>query len=282
MDSKIYIAKCLDYTADKVYHHLQAFFHYAGDIKKYVKPGMKVLIKPNLCAGHPPEKAVTTHPLLVEQIVRLMMEQGAEVSIGDNPIGQVEKQLIEKIWEVTGINAVVKRTGCRKSMLDNVGFQKQTLCLKGESFDYYISKEYLNADMIINVPKFKTHMLMGFTGAVKNMLGILPGRSKGQLHRFAPDKEDFAKVLVEVFSRRIPELTVMDAIVGLEGDGPTTRGISREIGLLMISNDGVVVDSICTRLMGLEIDHILTNTEARDGGWAVPNPQRFTSTALKP
>jgi len=266
MDSRIYIARCTDYKPGKIYHHIGQFFHYVGGIRQYVKPGMKVLIKPNLCSGHPPEKAVTTHPVLVEQIVKLMMEQGADVTIGDNPIGQVEKKLIEKIWEVTGINNVVKRTGCRKSMLDNDGFQKKTLYLNGKSFDYHISKECLNADLVINVPKFKTHLLMGFTGAVKNMLGIVPGRSKVKLHSFAPAKEEFSKVLVEVFSQRVPEFTVMDAIEGIEGDGPTTRGEKRKFALLMISSDALLVDAISTRLMGLEAEQILTNRDARDRG----------------
>lgn len=272
MDSKIYIGKCLDYIPGDIYRHLRQFFQYVGGIRQYVKPGMKVLVKPNLCSMHPPEKAVTSHPVLLEQIVTIMMEQGADITIGDNPIGQAEKEVIEKIWEVSGINEVVGETGCHKSKLDEDGFKKETLRLNGKVFEYFISKEYLNADLVINVPKFKTHMLMGFTGAVKNMLGIIPGRSKGQLHRFAPGKEDFAKVLVEVFSKRIPELTVMDAIEGLEGDGPTTRGISRKIGLLMISNDGVLVDSICTQLMGLEIDQVSTNPEAQRRGLGTTVP----------
>jgi uncharacterized protein (DUF362 family)/NAD-dependent dihydropyrimidine dehydrogenase PreA subunit len=187
----------------------------------------------------------------------------------------VEKQLIEKIWEVSGINQVVKQTGCRKSKLDNDGLKKEVLRLQDRVIEYFISKEYLNADLVVNVPKFKTHMLTGFSGSIKNMLGIIPGRSKGQLHRFAPGKEDFARVLVEVFSRRIPELTVMDAIVGLEGDGPTTRGISRPIGLLMISNDGVLVDAICTQLMGLPIDQVLTNPEAQARGLGSTQPTRI-------
>jgi uncharacterized protein (DUF362 family)/NAD-dependent dihydropyrimidine dehydrogenase PreA subunit len=227
---------------------------------------MKVLIKPNLCSGHPPEKAITSHPVLVEQIIKLLQEQGAEVTIGDSPIGQVEKKMIEKIWEVTGFNDVVKRTGCQKSTLDKDGLKKEVLHLNGISFEYYISREYINAHLVINVPKFKTHVLMGFTGAVKNILGIIPGRSKVQLHRFAPAKEDFSNVLVEVYSRRVPEFTVMDAIEGIEGDGPTSRGEKREFGLLLISNDGVLVDATCTRLMGLDIEQILTNRYASRRG----------------
>jgi ferredoxin len=87
-----------------------------------------------------------------------------------------------------------------------------------------------------------------------------------QLHSFAPAKEEFSKVLVDVFSQRVPELTVMDAIEGIEGDGPTTRGEKRKFGLLMISSDALLVDAISTRLMGLEIEHILTNRDAREKG----------------
>lgn len=264
--SPLYIAKCHDYDSKKIYDCLHEYFQLMGGIKNHIKPGIKVLVKPNMCSGHSPENAVTTHPILLEQIVNILMEQGADVTIGDNPIGQVEKKLLEKIWDVTGFNEVIKKTGCRKSVLDNQGFEKFCFSLKGKHLQYLISKECLEADIVFNVPKFKTHTLMGFTGAIKNMLGIVPGRSKVQMHSFAPTSEDFSKVLVEVFSHRVPEYTVMDAIDGIEGDGPTTRGIKRKIGFLMISNDAVLVDATCTRLIGQKIDSILTNRDAQIRG----------------
>jgi len=200
--------------------------------------------------------------VLLEQIVTLLVEKGANVTIGDNPIGKVEKGTAEKIWKVTGIDQISQKTGCRKSILDRSGLKKETFNLNGQSFSYYISADYINADLVINVPKFKSHALTGFTGAVKNIFGIVPGRAKVQLHGFAPAPWDFAKVIVDIYGKRPPEITIMDAIRGIEGDGPGIKGKVKKIGLFMMGNDGVLVDAISTRIMGLTLDHNFIVTEA--------------------
>ncbi|MBI5638137.1 MAG: DUF362 domain-containing protein [Nitrospinae bacterium] len=273
MDSDIYIAKCDSYDGDAIYKLLLEFFGYIGGAEKWIKPGMEVLIKPNLCLAHPPEMAITTHPTVIEQAARIAMECGANVSIGDNPIGKFDQRHISRIWEVAGMNAIVERLGCGKSILDKKGFRKETFELNGNTADYYISREYLSADLVINIPKFKTHALMGFTGAVKNIYGIIPGRSKLRLHGFAPGVREFSRIIADVYSKRIPEVTIMDAVEGLEGNGPGTGGVKRKVGLLMASSDGVLLDSICSRVIGVDPNDIATNISAREKGLGSMNPR---------
>ena len=262
MESIIYISRCTHYDSASIYRHVDRFFNCLGGIANYIRPGMKVLLKPNLCLPHLPETAITTHPALLEQIVKILLEHGATVTIGDNPIGKNKRELIERIWEVTGISGITDRYHCDKSFLERDGFRKETMRVNGKAFSYYISREYLNADIVINVPKFKTHGLMGFTGAVKNIFGIVPGRSKVRLHSLAPSIEDFSQVIVDVFSKRVPELTVMDAIEGLEGNGPGVKGKKKHIGLFMASNDGVLIDAMATKIMGMQIEDIITTIDA--------------------
>ena len=112
--SNIYIAGCKNYDGEAIYRHIQRYFELFDPDYDMIKPGMQVLVKPNLCLAHPPEAAITTHPVLLEQIVTLLIEKGANVTIGDNPIGKVEKGTAEKIWKVTGIDQISQKTGCRK------------------------------------------------------------------------------------------------------------------------------------------------------------------------
>lgn len=267
MDSRIYIGRCRSYQDEaEIARHLAKFFDYMGGLQSFVRPGMKVVLKPNLCLPHPPEMAITTHPALLGALTRMIQQRGATVSICDNPIGKSDKRLINDIWEKAGINALVARYQCGKSLLDAEGFKSVTFRLGKEKTSYLISREYLNADLVINLPKFKTHALMGFTGAVKNIYGIIPGRSKLKLHSFAPGQQEFAEVIANVYSHRVPELTIMDAIEGLEGDGPGVKGDPRPVGFLLAGNDGVLVDSISTRILGVAVDDILTTPVAERRG----------------
>lgn len=280
--SSIYIAKVDDYDSpDIIAGHLQNFFSLAGGVEKFIKPGMNVLIKPNLCLPHPPDKNITSHPVVIEQAVRIAKDCGAKkITIGDNPIGKTNKSLINKIWDSTGVRKVANRYNCEISLLDREGFARKSITLNGKKTFYFVSLEYLNSDVVINIPKFKSHALMGFTGAVKNIYGTLPGRSKLKMHSFAPGIEDFAKVIANVYSQRPPDITIMDAIEGMEGNGPGVKGKTRHIGILAVSNDGVLIDTICTRIMGLNKEDILTTVEAEKKGLGNSTPNKIWLSGL--
>ncbi|MCP4218953.1 MAG: DUF362 domain-containing protein [bacterium] len=264
--NSIYIAKCPTYDPTEIRRIMLQFFDLCGGVQHYFKPGMEVLLKPNLCLAHPPERGITTHPAVLEQIIAIIHQNGAKAVLGDNPIGKEHKEQLEEVWEKTGMNELVKRTGCGKSMLDSKGFQEETVHLNGKSFSFFVSRQYLEADLVINVPKFKTHALTGLTGAVKNTFGIIPGRSKVHLHRFAPDLDDFSCVVADVHAKRVPELTILDAITGIEGEGPGAKGITRDIGTLIISDNSLLTDRCMAIMMGLDPGRIGTNKAAEQRG----------------
>ena len=113
-----------------------------------------------------------------------------------------------------------------------------------------VSRSLFDADWVINVPKFKTHMQTKMTGAVKNMFGILVGAEKARVHLAAPHPEDFAKALVGIYRIRIPDLTILDAIVGMEGNGPSGKDL-RQIGKILASRNGASVDGVMAAMMGV-------------------------------
>lgn len=269
MTSRAAVFRCASYDPEAIFRHLGYCLTEASWGRSVVKAGDAVFVKPNLCLPHRPDEGITTHPVVLEQLVRLLLDLGARVTIGDNPIGKSDKGIIERIWDMSGIREVALRYGCKLSMLDAAGFETKEVERDGKRMEYLISREFIQADVAINVPKLKTHALTGMTGAIKNLYGIIPGRSKVKLHGFAPAVPDFAKVLCQVYSHRIPELTVMDGILGLEGDGPGARGVARPIGLLIVGNDGVLVDSLASSVIGFHPEDIATTVEAARRGLGV-------------
>ena len=109
----------------------------------------------------------------------------------------------------------------------------------------------MDADIVISLPKFKTHGLTVMTGAVKNSYGILPGGQKARLHQLAGTPERFHKLIVDVFRLRVPDFFIMDAVVGMEGNGPASPEL-REIGLILASDNGVALDAVVARMMGVD------------------------------
>lgn len=208
-----------------------------------------VLLKPNLLASAPPEKAVCTHPLLINAISKICEEEGIRVKISDNP-------------GVSGYGASLKAAK-DSGLLELVGEKFENPAITPERVrvssvftdSFVVSGNILHAEYVINLPKFKTHSLTLFSGAVKNMFGILVGGEKARAHSLGKSRDEFAELLVDIYNIRRPELTVMDAIWGMEGSGPS-NGRLREIKKILVSDNGFAVDSVCAKMMGLEPDEI--------------------------
>ncbi|MEJ2492260.1 MAG: DUF362 domain-containing protein [Desulfuromonadales bacterium] len=179
-----------------------------GGIGSFVKPGQRVLIKPNLLAGKAPEKAVTTHPELVHQVILLVQQAGGLVTVGDSPgLGKPEQ-----VARKCGLRAVIDATGANFAAFED----SLPVPFSGGTFHHLeVAREALETDVIINLPKLKTHQMMGYTGAVKNLFGLVVGARKARLHLQAgTDKAFFALMLLELAERFLPALNIMDAIVG--------------------------------------------------------------------
>ena len=212
--------------------------------------GKKIVIKPNVLRTSTAEEHIVTNPALLRAVVDKVEEMSpAEIVVGDNP-GLFNYGDNENSFEMTGLMAAAK------GYYKNLGNTPQHLPFHPDFMaEVGVSKEIMDADILISLPKFKTHGLTVMTGAIKNSYGILPGAQKARLHQIAGTPERFHEVIVEVFRLRVPDLFIMDAVVGMEGNGPASPEL-REIGLILASNNAVALDGVVARMMGVEPGHL--------------------------
>lgn len=214
-----------------------------GGMGRFVKPGERVLIKPNLLSAKPPEAAVTTHPELLRAVIAEVRNAGGIALVGDSPgIGSAKK-----VAERSGIMAVVEEAGATF-----VPFVESRTVPAGGTFrEFEIARPYLEADRVINLPKLKTHEMMTMTCCVKNLFGAVVGTRKAAWHlRAGRDKELFAKMLLELYVVREPDLNIVDAVVAMEGNGPGS-GDPKKVGLLLAGENAVAVDVIAAEVAGM-------------------------------
>jgi uncharacterized protein (DUF362 family)/Pyruvate/2-oxoacid:ferredoxin oxidoreductase delta subunit len=250
--ARVAIVRCGRYEEGLVADKVREAFDLIGGLGAFVGRGRKVLVKPNMLSAKAPEAGITTHPLVLEAVVREAQALGAEVSIGDSPSGALKT--VRGCWEKTGFLDVSERTGAPL-----VGFEAGGTAVRAAGqHRYHLARPVLEADVVINLPKFKTHGFALFTGAIKNCYGVLPGYQKATLHKLHPHPTDFSARLVDVYAAVRPALTLMDGVVGMEGNGPAT-GDLRPVGLLLASADGVALDAVAAAVMGFregEVDAI--------------------------
>ncbi|MBR9676097.1 DUF362 domain-containing protein [Candidatus Woesearchaeota archaeon] len=238
------IVKCSTYNSEVVREALKKSLEPLGGIKKFVKLGSKVLLKPNMLSAKSPEDAITTHPVIVEEVIRLVQSAGAKAFIGDSPA--MDSQ--QKGYQKTGFEKVAQDT---KSELvffkgKNTAVPNAILCKS-----FYLYEDLPKYDLIINLPKIKTHMLTDYTGAVKNLFGLVVGKNKGGFHLRYSDKKAFTQMLLDLYYHVMPGLTIMDGVVGMEGEGPFA-GEPRKIGLLLASNNALSLDLAVTKIINME------------------------------
>jgi len=225
-----------------------------------------VLLKPNLLLASDLDRAITTHPAVVQAVVELVQEAGATVSIGDSPAGSIVN--VHLAWRESGLADVAERTGARL-----VPFEEVTWKRLGND-NYLIARPVFEADLVINLPKLKTHALTLYTGAVKNLFGTIPGRRKREVHYRYPGVEDFSRALVDVLELVQPGLTLMDGVMGQEGSGPGMGGIPRRYGCLAASADPVALDAVLTQSLGFRPCEVLHICEAGARGLGVSDVER--------
>jgi uncharacterized protein (DUF362 family)/Pyruvate/2-oxoacid:ferredoxin oxidoreductase delta subunit len=260
MKSSVSIIKCQNYDEDKVLRALRQSLDLIGGIQAFVNKGSRVLLKPNLLYGKSPEKAVTTHPSILRGMIQIVREAGGVPFIGDSPsVGSLMKTA-----EKAGIKAVADEIKCPL-----VEFNKPILPPKrgGKIFKQLeIDQTVLEADVVINLPKFKTHSLTLLTLGVKNLFGCIPGPRKALWHlKAGEDRKTFAQILVDVYQIIHPSLTILDGIVGMEGNGPNS-GRPIQLGLILASGDPLSLDQIVCDLLGISRESLLTNRVAFEQG----------------
>lgn len=245
---KVSLVGCKDYDLKKVREAVDKSFENIGGIDQYIAQGEKVLLKINLLMKKKPEDATTTHPAVVHALAEKLIEHGAEVIIGDSPGGPFNATLLKGIYKVCGMEEVANATGARLNFNTNstvIHNDKGFILKKITAIE--VLKE---VDKVISVSKLKTHGMMMFTGAVKNMFGIVAGLEKAEYHVRMPQNNDFADALVDICLAANPILSFMDGIVGMEGAGPS-GGDPRAVGVLLASTSPYHLDVVATSLIGL-------------------------------
>ncbi|MEH0020187.1 MAG: DUF362 domain-containing protein [Desulfobacter sp.] len=260
--------RCDEYKIEKLISSIKTVLNDIGGVDKTLgKKGGRVLIKPNMMAGLPPEENVTTHPEVIRALIRIVKETGRTALVGDSPAGFFDEWNIERVWEKTGINTVVNEEGAEKVVFEAGRIQKVETPYLPEIENHYITSYVYDCDAVINVPKFKTHTYMVLSGAVKNLFGFVPGKIKGDLHCKAPKPEHFSKIIACLSHIITPCTSIMDAVYGLEGDGPGTAGQSRCFGWIAATDDPVSLDIVLSRLMGISYEEIPILKSAAENNW---------------
>ncbi len=252
MSSVVCIERCSSYHYPRVYQAVKNAVDVLGGMNRFIKPGQKVLLKPNFFAGLPPERAANTHPTVVKAVIELAQEAGGRVSIGDSP-------------NLSSALAVARRSGnlevAREMGVPIINFEDsvEVQIPEGKIFrKVEVAREAIEADVLINLPKIKTHELMSLTLAVKNIFGCVVGTKKARWHvQAAHDVNYFARMLAELYGLINPALNIMDGIVGMEGNGPR-NGDPRQIGLILASLDAVALDRVVQEILGVERENLLT------------------------
>jgi uncharacterized protein (DUF362 family)/Pyruvate/2-oxoacid:ferredoxin oxidoreductase delta subunit len=259
--SVVSVAACETYEQGAVHQALATALGPLGGIGRFVRPGMRVLLKPNLLAAAGLERAITTHPALVQAVADLVEEAGGIVLVGDSPGGSGESG--PSVWHRSGMAQVAERASACLVPFDGVEWKRL------DGHDYFIARPVLEPDLVINLPKLKTHIFTLYTGGVKNLFGAIPGTRKREVHCRAPGVRDFGQALVDVLELVRPGLTLMDGIVGQEGNGPGMGGTPRRYGCLAASADPVALDAVVTRALGYRPGEVLHLAQASARGLGI-------------
>ena len=269
--SIVAVVRCRDYDRANV----DAAVREALALGELRLAGQKVLLKPNLLSARRPEDAVTTHPAIVEALGRVAIERSCEVALGDSPpfAGQ-NPEKYHRLCEMTGMASVAHALG-----VQILRFEDSFRSISHPDGRFYktfeIAQAALDADVVANIPKLKTHGLTGLTGAIKNVFGCVPGVRKGLFHvQAAESREVFAQMLVDLLGAVKPSVNLMDAVVAMEGEGPNA-GRPRQLGLILASSDAVALDAVACAIVGFDPLSIDTIRLAAEQGLGVADLSRI-------
>jgi uncharacterized protein (DUF362 family)/Pyruvate/2-oxoacid:ferredoxin oxidoreductase delta subunit len=259
------IVKCDEYEITKVKNAVKQAIDNIGGMSSFVKPGDKVLLKVNLLIKRAPEKVTTTHPVMAQALAELVIEAEGMPIIGDSPGGYhfYNKKVLQSVYETCGMKEAAEKSGAQLNfnteMID-VSYPEGKIMKTVKTI-----KPVLEVDKIINIPKIKTHMMTVYSGAVKNLFGIIPGSYKSEYHLRFDDTRVFADLLIDICSFAKPVLTVMDAVIGMEGYGPTA-GKPKKVGLVLASSNPYALDVAASHIIGLRPDQVPTIVKSVDRG----------------
>lgn len=274
------MSRCADYEPARVARAVEECFDRLPEASEVFKRGARVLVKPNLLsAERGPDYPVNTHPAVLRAVARtLQSDFGCEVWIGDS-CGSLGRGSTARAIEVSGTRAVGRELGVRVFDVDRE--PSREVDVGGRVLRSVRLPELLSGvDAVVSVPKLKTHGLTRYTGAIKNLLGLIPGRGKKDAHVLAPGPMPFAELLADLAAVVGPRFAVLDGVVGMEGNGPNA-GRPRRVGVIAASRDPVALDAVACDLIGYEPLGVPTLTASAARGLGEADPRRVTVEGVR-
>lgn len=259
-----------EYTEDLIYPAICKAME-ALSIEKDMHPDLKVVLKPNLIMAKTPDVPTTTHPLVIKCVVRWLKEHGVKnITLAESSGGLYTAEHMKNIYRTCGMNMM------ENDLALNMDFSAKTVhCPEGfANHSFHIITPIAQADYIINICKLKTHAMTGYSGGIKNLFGTIPGLEKPQMHYRWPDLEDFSRMLLELAQTVNPQLTIIDAIDAMEGNGPTS-GTSHPLHMILAARDFYTQDYFAADLMKLNPMDIVMIRQAVEAGLATPDDIRL-------
>ncbi|HPO48959.1 MAG TPA: DUF362 domain-containing protein [Spirochaetota bacterium] len=260
--SKVALIRCEEYQIETVYDAIKKGINLIGGIDNFVKEGEKILLKPNILAGRKPEKATTTHPIVFEAVVKILLEKNVIITYGDSPGFDKPSVGLTK----SGITEVADRYDVKQADFDSGQTIDNPNAPYGKTFE--IAQGVLDADGLISLSKMKSHQLTRITGAIKNQFGCVYGINKAKYHVKLPNATMFSGMLVDLNIMLKPRLYIMDGIVAMEGNGPAS-GDPVKMNCILISDDPVALDATFCRMVSINPEFIPTNLYGYKAGLGV-------------
>lgn len=268
---EVAIVRCEDYDLARVKGALVEALSPVGGLD-WVKPNMKIAVKVNLLTRAKPEKAVTVHPSLVSALCTLLSERGARVVVGDSPGGPFNAAYLNAVYAGCGMTEAVKAGG---TLNDDFTFSDISCPEAVAAKEFQITNYLLDADAVIDLCKVKTHGLMSFTGACKNLFGAIPGTRKPEYHYRYQTHEAFGNMLVDLCEYIKPRLSIADGVMAMEGNGPS-GGTPRFMGAILASQNPHALDLAAAHLIGLKADDVPTLRAAHARGLIPESVEELT------
>ena len=269
MSQRVWLSRCGGYAPEELLRQVEEAFTALG-VWEEIKPGMQVVIKPNLVMSSKPEAAIATHPALVAAVGRCVQKAGGEVIIAESPGGPYTPAAMKAVFRGCGYADMAKEWGftlyteCKSREVSLPGAVR---CRQLSVVEPFLTRDYL-----IDLAKLKTHSMVGFSGAVKNLFGAVPGLQKPELHCRFPEKQPFSEMLVDLCDFLKPDLCFLDGVLAMEGNGPT-GGSPRKAGVLGASKSPYALDVCGAALIGLEPESVLMLKEAHRRGLGPISPK---------
>ena len=259
--ASVSILKCASYEEEKV---VQIMNNLLNSIGLDQVRGKKILLKPNILYAAKPEKAVTTHPSVLKAVIKYLQKNSNTIFVGDSPAFQNQ----DSAGSRAGLKQITEECGATWQDFTQTATIPTPDGRLVKSFQ--LASILKHVDIVISMAKMKTHSLMYYTGAIKNLFGLVPGLSKSALHLRFPDRDNFAQMIVDLNLAVKPDYAIMDAIVGMEGPGPGS-GYPRNVGLLLASDNVLALDLAAASIMGYKAETLPILSQALDSGyWLKP------------